>query len=173
MQFRDSLEEEGFHRLKSGILGVAPGPGPGQALFEGECPYRGLQAFQPEHTAFIAGFGTPDENRFLAVVGASGSGKFSLNATPSCFIVTLDFSHRRGSDGNPRQWPGRQGNDFVSTLPFYPFEIRANGFHVVIELLRVVFAGLPYLFNNRIFHISLQRISPVSRSLTTPDHGFL
>ena len=44
--------------------------------------------------------------------------------------------------GSPRQRPGRQGNDVVPTLPFYPFEIRANGSHIVVELLRVVFTGL-------------------------------
>nr|VFJ52606.1 MAG: hypothetical protein BECKFW1821B_GA0114236_101249 [Candidatus Kentron sp. FW] len=79
--------------------GSPPGPGPGQALFEGECPYRGLQAFRPEHTAFIAGFGTPDENRFLAVVGASGSGKFSLVRTG--LIPAIRQGRLEGSG----QWP--------------------------------------------------------------------
>ncbi|MEI8017445.1 MAG: toll/interleukin-1 receptor domain-containing protein [Schlesneria sp.] len=99
VEFRNSLDEdEAYHRLKSGVLGVAPGLPPGAAIFEGECPYRGLQAFQPEHSAFFFGreariewllnalrpaqsfdrSGTPRENRFLAIVGSSGSGKSSL-----------------------------------------------------------------------------------------------
>ncbi|VFM99878.1 MAG: TIR domain-containing protein [Candidatus Kentron sp. G] len=115
VQFRDSLaEEEGFHRLESGIRGVAPGPGPGQAYFEGECPYRGLQVFQPEHAAFFfgrearvdwvleklrAGFGTPDETRFLAVIGASGSGK-------SSFVrAGLIPAIRQGKLEGSGQWP--------------------------------------------------------------------
>nr|VFK32737.1 MAG: TIR domain-containing protein [Candidatus Kentron sp. MB]VFK34587.1 MAG: TIR domain-containing protein [Candidatus Kentron sp. MB]VFK76870.1 MAG: TIR domain-containing protein [Candidatus Kentron sp. MB] len=115
VQFRDSLaEKEGFHRLKSGIRGIAPGPGPGQALFEGECPYRGLQAFQPEHAAFFfgrearvdwvleklrAGFGSLDETRFLAVIGASGSGKSSF--VRAGLIPAIQQGRLQGSD----QWP--------------------------------------------------------------------
>jgi hypothetical protein len=28
-----------------GIRGVEPGTGPGQAVYEGQCPYRGLRVF--------------------------------------------------------------------------------------------------------------------------------
>ncbi len=94
VEFSTTLDDEvAFHRLKSGIRGVAPGRAPGEALYEGECPYRGLEAFRAEHARFFfgrdaqvgwllaklgEGFGTPAEVRFLGVVGASGSGKSSL-----------------------------------------------------------------------------------------------
>lgn len=94
VEFRQSLDDEdAFHRLKCGIRGFEPGAGPGQAIYEGQCPYRGLQTFQPEHAAFFFGreariewlldelrngFNTKEENRFLGIVGASGSGKSSL-----------------------------------------------------------------------------------------------
>jgi energy-coupling factor transporter ATP-binding protein EcfA2 len=93
VEFTKSIDEEqALHRLKSAIRGVAPGPGPGQAVFEGACPYRGLEVFDVEHAPFFYGRnaltewlldqlkarpGRP-ENRFLAIIGASGSGKSSL-----------------------------------------------------------------------------------------------
>jgi len=94
VEFRQSLdEEEAFHRLKCGILGIAPGPTVGVSLPEGESPYRGLEAFQAEHAPFYFGrdadvewlinelrTGSPtgSEIRFLGILGASGSGKSSL-----------------------------------------------------------------------------------------------
>src|SRR5258705_12793341 len=40
VEFRQSLDDpDAFHRLLSGIRGVEPGPGPGQAIFGGQCPY--------------------------------------------------------------------------------------------------------------------------------------
>src|SRR6266850_315535 len=54
--FRQSLdEEEAFHRLLCGIRGIEPGPGPGQAIYQGQCPYRGLQFFDVEHAPFFHG----------------------------------------------------------------------------------------------------------------------
>ena len=50
VEFRQSLDDEdAFHRLVAGIRGQAPGPGPGQAIYEGVCPYRGLQYFDVQH----------------------------------------------------------------------------------------------------------------------------
>lgn len=75
------------------IRRLEPGPGPGQATYQGRCPYRGLEAFHAEHQAFFFGRqaltewllnalrrppGARQENRFLAIVGSSGSGKSSL-----------------------------------------------------------------------------------------------
>ncbi len=55
VEFRHTLDDEdAYHRLISGIRGVEPGI-PGKALFEGECPYRGLQAFDVEHARFFFG----------------------------------------------------------------------------------------------------------------------
>jgi energy-coupling factor transporter ATP-binding protein EcfA2 len=134
VEFRNSLdEEEAYHRLKSGVLGVAPGLPPGAAIFEGECPYRGLQAFQPEHSAFFFGreariewllnalrpaqsfdrSGAPRENRFLAIVGASGSGKSSL--ARAGLIPAL----RNGKLEGSANWPiliCRPGHDPLESL---------------------------------------------------------
>ena len=46
VEFRASLDDaDAFHRLVCGIRGLEPGPGPGQAFYEGQCPYRGLRVF--------------------------------------------------------------------------------------------------------------------------------
>lgn len=88
VEFHNTLsDEQAFHRLVAGIRGQAPGPGPGQAAFEGECPYRGLRFFDVQHAPFFFGREALTEwlvdelrrdNRFLAILGPSGSGKSSL-----------------------------------------------------------------------------------------------
>src|SRR5262249_12173150 len=94
VEFRGSLDEpDAFHRLVSGIRGLWPGAGPGQAIYVGECPYRGLRVFEVSDAAFFFGRealvqwllsevrpATAGQvvNRFLAIVGASGSGKSSV-----------------------------------------------------------------------------------------------
>jgi hypothetical protein len=46
VEFPDSLEDpDAFHRLVCGIRGVEPGAGSDQALYEGQCNYRGLRVF--------------------------------------------------------------------------------------------------------------------------------
>ncbi|HEV3162743.1 MAG TPA: TIR domain-containing protein [Isosphaeraceae bacterium] len=92
VEFRRSLDDgDALHRLISGIRGVEPGHT--GALFEGECPYRGLEAFDASHARFFFGREAltewlleklrpagphKAEPRFLAVIGPSGSGKSSL-----------------------------------------------------------------------------------------------
>ena len=94
VKFEKSIEEEdALHRLECGIRGIPPGRRRGATISEGECPYLGLKTFQPEDAALFFGraakiqelidrlrngFGTPKEERFLALIGASGSGKSSL-----------------------------------------------------------------------------------------------
>src|SRR5271165_3740064 len=94
VEFRGSLDDQdAFRRLVCGIRGIEPGPGPGQAIYEGQCPYRGLRVFDVDDAPFFFGRealvqwllnelrpateGQP-VNRFLAIVGASGSGKSSV-----------------------------------------------------------------------------------------------
>jgi hypothetical protein len=56
VEFRDSLDDQGaFHRLVCGIRGVEPGPGPGQVIYEDQCPYRGLRVFDVDDAAFFFG----------------------------------------------------------------------------------------------------------------------
>ncbi len=93
VEFRDTLDDsEAFHRLLCGIRGEEPKGGPGGAILEGQNPYRGLELFDVEHAPLFFGREaltewlldalkrkpSAVENRFLAIVGASGSGKSSL-----------------------------------------------------------------------------------------------
>jgi tetratricopeptide (TPR) repeat protein len=129
VEFRDSLEDlDAFHRLVCGIRGLEPGTGPGQAVYEGQCPYRGLRVFDVDDAAFFFGRealvewllnelrpATSDKpvNRFLAVVGASGSGKSSL--ARAGLVAALKH------DGVPSssRWPiaiSRPGSDPLENL---------------------------------------------------------
>src|SRR5918997_1345986 len=93
VEFRTGLDDQqAFHRLVCGIRGVEPGAGPGGAAFEGQNPYRGLELFDVTHAPLFFGREaltewlldalkrrpSGAESRFLAIVGASGSGKSSL-----------------------------------------------------------------------------------------------
>jgi hypothetical protein len=123
VEFRHSLDDEdAFHRLVCGIRGVEPGPGPGQAVCEGECPYRGLQFFDVEHVPFFFGRealtgwllnALRGDNRFLAIVGPSGSGKSSL--ARAGLVAALGQGKIEGSAG----WPVvicRPGPDPLESL---------------------------------------------------------
>jgi TIR domain-containing protein len=56
VEFHDSLDDPAaFHRLVCRIRGLEPGPDPGQALYEGQCPYRGLRAFYEDDAPFFFG----------------------------------------------------------------------------------------------------------------------
>jgi hypothetical protein len=94
VEFPGSLDDPAaFHLLVCGIRGLETGPGPSQALSEGQCPFRGLRVFDVDDAPFFFGRealvqwllkgvrpateGQP-VNRFLAIVGASGSGKSSV-----------------------------------------------------------------------------------------------
>ena len=121
VEFSQSLDDEdAIHRLKCGIRGVPPGQTPSEALYVGECPYRGLQVFDSQHANFFFGrdgqvdwvierlahdFGTHQENRFLGVVGASGSGKSSL--VRAGLVPALQQGHSRNgkSISSSAKWP--------------------------------------------------------------------
>ena len=115
VEFRKSIDEEdALHRLLCGIKGVPPGRGPGAIIVQGECPYLGLKTFQPDDAPLFFGrtakiqelvgrlgnnFGTPGEGRFLALIGASGSGKSSLA------LAGLIPSIQRGELPDSANWP--------------------------------------------------------------------
>ena len=129
VEFRDSLDDQdAFHRLVSGIRGVEPGAGPGRAIYEGQCPYRGLRVFDVDDAAFFfgrealvqwllselqpAGAGQ-QANGFLAIVGSSGSGKSSV--ARAGLIAALKRDAIAGSSG----WPVaicRPGSDPLESL---------------------------------------------------------
>jgi hypothetical protein len=94
VEFRDSLDDEvAIYRLICGIRGVEPIPSPNRTLYKVLNPYRGLQVFDVADAPFYFGREVLVEwvmhalqqktaggpvNRFLSILGASGSGKSSL-----------------------------------------------------------------------------------------------
>src|SRR5512135_3154437 len=128
VEFRRSLgDAEAFRRLVCGIRGIEPGPGPGGAAFEGACPYRGLEVFDIAHAPFFFGrealtewlivklraSPSGQENRFLAILGASGSGKSSLAR------AGLIPAIKRGELVGSAEWPVvilKPGRDPIESL---------------------------------------------------------
>ncbi|HEX4497160.1 MAG TPA: TIR domain-containing protein [Thermoanaerobaculia bacterium] len=112
VEFRDTLDDDkALHRLVSGIRGLPPGADPGEAVAEGAQPYRGLQVFDVGDALFFFGREALREwlldklradrsgNRFLAIVGPSGSGKSSL--ARAGLVAALKRGEIPGSDA----WP--------------------------------------------------------------------
>jgi hypothetical protein len=114
VDFRAGLDDaDAFYRLVCGIKGVAPGP-PGEvAPPEEVCPFRGLAPFREEDAPFFFGrealtqwlVEALREDRFLAVIGPSGSGKSSV------VLAGLIPALRRGD------LPGSDGWDIVTLQP--------------------------------------------------------
>ena len=128
VEFCDSLDDkESFRRLKCAILGVAPGPSPGEEIASGLNPYRGLEVFNVEHASFFFGREALTEwllnelksssghssNRFISIVGASGSGKSSLAR------AGLVSALKNGALSGSEKWPVRilkPGYDPIESL---------------------------------------------------------
>ena len=92
VEFRSTMDDpEAFHRLICGIKGIEPGPSLGPSA-SNQCPFRGLRYLDVADAPFFFGrealtewllnelrpVRSGEANRFLAIVGASGSGKSSL-----------------------------------------------------------------------------------------------
>jgi WD40 repeat protein len=129
VEFHGSLDdEEAFHRLVCGIRGVEPGVAPGHAIYEGQCPYRGLRVFDVDDAPLFFGrealiewllnelrrtTETQQVNRFLAILGSSGSGKSSLAR------AGLISALKRDAIPGSSRWPVavcRPGPDPVESL---------------------------------------------------------
>ena len=126
VEFRRSLDdEEAFHYLISGIRGVEPGLV--SAPLEGVSPYRGLEVFDVADAPFFFGrealtewlivklraAPSGQENRFLAILGASGSGKSSLAR------AGLIPAIKRGELVGSAEWPViilKPGRDPIESL---------------------------------------------------------
>ena len=111
-----------------GIRGVAPGPAPGQAIYVSQCPYRGLRVFDVDDAPFFFGREALVQwllnevrpategkivNRFLAIVGASGSGKSSV--ARAGLVAAIKHNAIPGSS----RWPVaimRPGSDPIESL---------------------------------------------------------
>ena len=95
VEFRRTLDDaDAFQRLLCGIRGEKPGPPPDGRAALAECPYRGLEFFDVAHADRFFGREAVTQwlvddirkplrpgsevPRFLAILGASGSGKSSL-----------------------------------------------------------------------------------------------
>ena len=87
VDFRGGLDQERpFRILVNAIKGKPPGPDAVQSRADDTCPYQGLEVFDEEHADFFFGRERDVQRlveklkatRFLAVLGASGSGKSSL-----------------------------------------------------------------------------------------------
>lgn len=89
VNLRDGLDdEEGLRSLAAGIRGNSPRPNRRKMskTLSVECPFRGLEAFEETHHEIFFGRDSMTQhilerllnNRFVAVIGPSGSGKSSL-----------------------------------------------------------------------------------------------
>jgi hypothetical protein len=87
VDYREGLDDErAYHALVCAIRGLPLGPSVPLEADADVCPYRGLEVFEEEHAEFFFGRDADVQrllerlkrDRFLAVLGASGSGKSSL-----------------------------------------------------------------------------------------------
>jgi formylglycine-generating enzyme required for sulfatase activity len=107
-------DEEAVHRFVCYIRGTTPGLGRGTLRDDNECPYRGLEFFDVAHAPYFHGreeliarlveklrinSQSKSPSRFLAIVGASGSGKSSL------VRAGLVAAMKRGAIEGSEDWP--------------------------------------------------------------------
>jgi len=106
--FRDNLDDSNaYRRLVSGIRGIVPGPD--RTLFKRLTtpPYRGLEKFGSGDSEWFFGRNSETQqlveelkkSRFLAVLGASGSGKSSV------VLAGLVPDLQKGALPDSKKWP--------------------------------------------------------------------
>lgn len=91
------------------------GDGRGPEVFRDICPFKGLAPFEPADAEFFFGrerlvdelLGRLEDNPFLALVGASGSGKSSL--LRAGLLPALDRDHVFVRPGDPKPFSGTGG----------------------------------------------------------------
>ena len=114
VKFPTLEDDHALYRLACGIRGESPGLQPGESIIKGTCPYRGLQMFDVDHVRFFFGREALTEwllnaldptrreeqaQRFLGIIGASGSGKSSL--ARAGLVAAVKQGQLPGSD----RWP--------------------------------------------------------------------
>ena len=156
VEFRHSLDdEESFRRLLCGIRGEPPGAAAkDKGSLAGECPYRGLEFFDVQHTDLFFGREAVTQwlvddirktlrphgmlPRFLAILGASGSGKSSVAR------AGLYASLKVGAIQGSRDWffvpPFRPGSNPIESLELALIGAAAQ--HPAIKAVRGELQGL-------------------------------
>ena len=110
-----------FQLLINAIKGVAPGPDAPVEKRDDICPYRGLRTFDEEHAEFFFGRDADVQrlveklkaSRFLAVIGASGSGKSSVVRAGLIPALRHGRAARKPNVGDTRAHAGRAPADFI------------------------------------------------------------
>lgn len=145
VEFRQTLDDpDAWKRLLAGIRRQKPDPQPDGPPTLGECPYRGLEFFDVPHADRFFGREAvtqwlvddlrkplrpgSDLPRFLALLGASGSGKSSLAR------AGLYAELKRGAIEGSRDWlfvpPVRPGANPVESLELAVLQAAAGSPHL-------------------------------------------
>lgn len=176
VDFRPGLEDQdAMHRLVCGIKGLPPGitQDAGDPSGNMICPYVGMETFTEENAGFFFGRGALTqylveklrENRFLAVLGPSGSGKSSV------VRAGLVPAVRRGELPGSGNWPivtVKPGENPVENLAFGVAKHPAFKEHLgAVSLVKDIMADRMALHLN--VRLALPEDDPDYRALIVVD----